>query len=112
MARSNLPLTAELEAMAPGNRRALVYFTTAPPMDPHPDFPDWEADDFTRDDPIAMVVARLSVKGDKDETGIDRQVADGKKAAIDDGFKRLRFAVDDGYSASNPKVYRPRFHGQ
>ena len=110
MPRSNLPATPELEALPPDRRRLLVYFTPAPPLDPHPDYPDWEASDASRGDPIAVIVARLSVKGDTDETGITRQVSDGRKAAIGDGFKRLRFAVDDGFSASNPAVYRPAFH--
>ena len=61
MPRSNLPVTPELEDLPPDRRKLIVYFTPAPPLDQNPDYPDWEASDATRGEPIAVIVARLSV---------------------------------------------------
>ena len=88
----------------------VVYRYPAPSVESSPDWPDWYSDDATPDDPIALVIARLSLRGDTEETGIDRQVRDGLEDAQRDGFRHVIFCVDDGFSASNPKVYRPRFH--
>ena len=72
-------------------------------------YPDWIAADVSPEDPWWGVYARLSLAGDEDETGVDRQVADGIKEARRRGAKRIRIYADDGFSAFKRRVVRPRF---
>jgi DNA invertase Pin-like site-specific DNA recombinase len=58
----------------------------------------------------AAIYARLSVPGDADETtGIDRQLADGRRYAASFGATSVVTYVDDGISAYNKRAKRPAF---
>lgn len=70
---------------------------------------DWVAPDAEADDPWWAVYARLSLAGDEDETGVDRQVADCLADARRRGAKRIRIYTDDGISAYRRRVVRPDF---
>jgi len=70
---------------------------------------EWIADDAALGDLWWGIYARLSMAGDEDETGVDRQIADGLKEARRRGAKRVRIYADDGFSAYKRKVVRPRF---
>ncbi|MGC8633381.1 MAG: recombinase family protein [Candidatus Limnocylindrales bacterium] len=72
-------------------------------------YPDWTATDVRPEDPCWGVYARLSLAGDEDETGVDRQVADAINEARRRGAKRVRIYADDGFSAFKRRVVRPRF---
>ncbi len=70
---------------------------------------DWVSPVAAPEDPWWAVYARLSVAGDEDETGVDRQVADGLAEARRRGARRIRLYADHGFSASKRKVVRPGF---
>jgi len=58
---------------------------------------------------VWAVYARLSDAGDEDQTGIDRQIADGIAEARRRGAKRVQTYVDDGVSAYKRRKIRPAF---
>lgn len=57
----------------------------------------------------AAIYARLSVAGDADETGVDRQLKDGRAHAERLGATSTTTYVDDGISAFNKRTKRPQF---
>lgn len=55
------------------------------------------------------IYARLSVAGDADETGIDRQLSDSRAYAERLGATTVVEYVDDGIGAYNKRTVRPQF---
>jgi len=70
---------------------------------------NWSDPSARPSDPLWRVYARLSLEGDDDTTGVDRQMDDGLKEARRRGARKVQFYADRSISAYKRGVIRPDF---